>query len=820
MLYGYGSYGQYVQAVGVCGTLRWYLGYGQYADYPSRVLYGPADVNTNVTLSNETVSINSTDFSLLGLPVPPNNPLPSSVFNDLGSSFALFRYDYATEQTLKYPDDSNFGNMLMTNSYWLLNSSAQSSFTYSARRIDEGDWWVNLPRAGASLVPNPANGNVPWQNVRVCDGQETVNLSEALQRNWLEPTALSYSSGAYQSVDLLSPSVNMLRGYSYVVYPKRDMLALLVPPPGPRTTYEVTGTVSDGVNGISGARVYCDTGSATTDAYGSYSLFVTRTGDMAISASAPGYHTATQVVTVTGSGGSADFHLDSSEVTISVYSSGSINTCLGETSTTVSARVRYTSGDPVSGKEVTFSTTLGLLNGSTSPQVVQTDINGIASVTMTKGEDPEEDAIVTASITSPDLSEFTHVYLGCPPPTAVAIGTGTDQVTLYWEGVSYASGYNIYRSLDTGGPYAKVNDSPVTTVDPGPGLVNRYMFTDNDDGNGLTEDTEYFYYVVGTLSDETEVQPSEEVSAIPSASALPWDTGDPYDIAWAAHDIMDTDPYHPLGLLTICGPNGVIYEENYNEYYGYWATTSPSDGYVDVERAKVVYRDGTTSPILLDDPESEELMLLDLDPYPGADPGYQGYTKTNPPTGIFRKVESKNNGGYRGVEAVLGLPDTSEQYCLVGQDRYPESKDEGWIYVGANGGGWDIEGGLQLGHTGNPGWKPYMRARSPRVNQPIKDPKYPVIGGKHWWVTTGQPARIRLKTPGLPGTPDGVVSFTVESIGGSGIRRDDDTGQQTWWPYCTLIYAMPEPKVSGAKTWNRNNTGTLTIRRVKRYSSG
>ncbi len=54
----------------------------------------------------------------------------------------------------------------------------------------------------------------------------------------------------------------------------------------------------------------------------------------------------------------------------------------------------------------------------------------------------------------------------------------------------------------------------------------------------------------------------------------------------------------------------------------------------------------------------------------------------------------------------------------------------------------------------------------------------------------------------------------MESIGGSGIRRDDDTGQQTWWPYCTLIYAMPEPKVSGAKTWNRNNTGTLTIRRV------
>lgn len=118
-----------------------------------------------------------------------------------------------------------------------------------------------------------------------------------------------------------------------------------------------------------------------------------------------------------------------------------------------------------------------------------------------------------------------------------------------------------------------------------------------------------------------------------------------------------------------------------------------------------------------------------------------------------------------------------------------------------------VEGGLQLGHTGNLGWVPYVRARTKGVNE-VGSPKYPVVGGKYW-VTTGQPARIRFEAPGLSGTPNGVVSFTVESIGGNGIARDDSTGQRTWWPYCTLIYSMP-----GGKAWNRNNTGALTIRRV------
>ncbi len=88
---------------------------------------------------------------------------------------------------------------------------------------------------------------------------------------------------------------------------------------------------------------------------------------------------------------------------------------------------------------------------------------------------------------------------------AVALsGSGSTlqhSVTVSW-GVSNppASGYNVHRSTQSGGPYTKLNAAPITIL----------TFTDNTVSSGLT----YFYVVTSVAADGTESGDSNQATAV------------------------------------------------------------------------------------------------------------------------------------------------------------------------------------------------------------------------------------------------------------------------------------------------------------------
>lgn len=83
-------------------------------------------------------------------------------------------------------------------------------------------------------------------------------------------------------------------------------------------------------------------------------------------------------------------------------------------------------------------------------------------------------------------------------------------VTLHWNAVSDATGYNVYRSAVAGGGYVKINSSPVS----GTSLT--------DSSPDLRSGQRYFYVVKALDNVGNESAPSNEASAVPS-----------YTIGWA-----------------------------------------------------------------------------------------------------------------------------------------------------------------------------------------------------------------------------------------------------------------------------------------------
>ena len=89
-------------------------------------------------------------------------------------------------------------------------------------------------------------------------------------------------------------------------------------------------------------------------------------------------------------------------------------------------------------------------------------------------------------------------------PTAIAlIGTGLTQphsVNLSWTATSSAVGYNVYSSRVSGGPYVKLNASPIAAPN--------YM-----DSTVQSAQT-YYYVAISVASNNTESTFSTEVSAV------------------------------------------------------------------------------------------------------------------------------------------------------------------------------------------------------------------------------------------------------------------------------------------------------------------
>lgn len=94
-----------------------------------------------------------------------------------------------------------------------------------------------------------------------------------------------------------------------------------------------------------------------------------------------------------------------------------------------------------------------------------------------------------------------------PAPTNLTATAGDAKVTLNWNAVTDATGYNVKRSTTAGGPYTTIasNVSGISYVN-----------------SGLTNGTTY-YYVVTAITANGESGPSNEASATPKANTTPGD---------------------------------------------------------------------------------------------------------------------------------------------------------------------------------------------------------------------------------------------------------------------------------------------------------
>lgn len=276
-------------------------------------------------------------------------------------------------------------------------------------------------------------------------------------------------------------------------------------------------------------------------------------------------------------------------------------------------------------------------------------------------------------------------------PTDLAVyATGSGKITLYWSGISGATGYNVYRGTATDGEDYQnpVNgNTPVMTQDTGPGVTNIFQFSDT----GLTDGIEYFY-TVEAINGSSQSVPSNEDSDIPTADAIPWD-GSPSDILSKVHQTESNQPglVYPISyaLLRVMGPDGVIYQDGVS-------TPLPPDGNINSSDGTMVLGGDTYA--------TESFLSEAAAPFPDSvmmpeaqnQGAQQAHTVSGQTLGGMRRVVSVgsfNGNPFTGASGNYYLPstmDTSYQ-SITGAGGIVEGPN---AYLGLTAEGVEVDAGV------------------------------------------------------------------------------------------------------------------------------
>lgn len=150
-------------------------------------------------------------------------------------------------------------------------------------------------------------------------------------------------------------------------------------------------------------------------------------------------------------------------------------------------------------------------------------------------------------------SDLVQIFVPTPSqPLNLIAAPGNTQISLSWDGIQSATGYNVKRSLTPGGPYETIR----TTVDT--------SFIDTTVTNGTT-----YYYIVTAVNSGGESKNSNEASATPYTDGIPtnlfgtWDGG--IILSWDS--VVGATGYNVKRSLTSGGPYTIIASNVSTSFY-------------------------------------------------------------------------------------------------------------------------------------------------------------------------------------------------------------------------------------------------------------
>lgn len=186
-------------------------------------------------------------IALRGVPFDPD---PIAIFGDVdlidGMIARLDPTSGGTEDYWSFQEPGGpFGGMLLGDGYWL-NSTSQYTINYDGAPdgLPDGagqktDMWISLPgvtgrEGGFHWIGHPFNHEVPFVNVMVTDGTQTISVLDAIEAGWLDGywAYLDAPSQGTLNVDPeeLMGSPNLEPGRMYQVFTRKANLALIIPP--------------------------------------------------------------------------------------------------------------------------------------------------------------------------------------------------------------------------------------------------------------------------------------------------------------------------------------------------------------------------------------------------------------------------------------------------------------------------------------------------------------------------------------------------------------------------------------------------------------
>jgi len=173
----------------------------------------------------------TTGWNLVSVPLPPDDPEASAVFDDLvaaGNDLTnnLWKFDQGAGYSAY---GAGWSDVELSRGYWLYLTAAATENLGGARLLDSVE--IDLDD-GWNLIGQPYKYAVAWSACTVSDGAETKTVQEAEDAGWIQATIYYYEGGGYKLTQPDGGDQPLLVGWrGYWLLANQPGLTLTVPRP-------------------------------------------------------------------------------------------------------------------------------------------------------------------------------------------------------------------------------------------------------------------------------------------------------------------------------------------------------------------------------------------------------------------------------------------------------------------------------------------------------------------------------------------------------------------------------------------------------------